>query len=196
MAEGATRQYRGISFKSEPRHRHDMRWGHVIVGRPVGHRRRDVHVGSKGVSWSDARALQTWVKAHQGHGGPRHPRAMRGTQRPLRNRPRYTCACFPLADPALEASVRALMREIRCVVCQTRSIDESDADIATNLRNIVREQLAPGKSAATIRDYGPRHLFATVCKRRVRRPPTAPPRSHLAHWRAIRWLHPSIALRC
>ena len=48
----------------------------------------------------------------------------------------------PLADPALEARARALMRDIRCVVCQSQSIDESDADIATNLRNIVREQLA------------------------------------------------------
>jgi cytochrome c-type biogenesis protein CcmH len=59
----------------------------------------------------------------------------------------------PLADPALEARARALMREIRCVVCQSQSIDESDADIATNLRNIVREQLAAGESEATIRDY-------------------------------------------
>jgi len=59
----------------------------------------------------------------------------------------------PLADPALEAGARALMREIRCVVCQSQSIDESNADIATNLRNIVREQLAAGKSAATIRGY-------------------------------------------
>lgn len=59
----------------------------------------------------------------------------------------------PLADPALEASARALMREIRCVVCQSQSIDESNADIATNLRNIVREQLAAGKSDAAIRDY-------------------------------------------
>ena len=59
----------------------------------------------------------------------------------------------PLADPALEARARALMREIRCVVCQSQSIDESNADIATNLRNIVREQLAAGKSAAAIRDY-------------------------------------------
>ncbi|HVZ01490.1 MAG TPA: cytochrome c-type biogenesis protein [Dongiaceae bacterium] len=59
----------------------------------------------------------------------------------------------PLADPALEARARALMREIRCVVCQSQSIDESDADIAANLRNIVREQIAAGKSEAEIRDY-------------------------------------------
>jgi len=59
----------------------------------------------------------------------------------------------PLSDPALEARARALMREIRCVVCQSQSIDESDADIAANLRNIVREQIAAGKSEAEIRDY-------------------------------------------
>ena len=45
------------------------------------------------------------------------------------------------------------MREIRCVVCQSQSIDESDADIAANLRNIVREQIAAGKSEGDIRDY-------------------------------------------
>ena len=59
----------------------------------------------------------------------------------------------PLGDPVLEARARALMREIRCVVCQSQSIDESNADIAANLRNLVREQMAAGKSDAMIRDY-------------------------------------------
>ena len=67
--------------------------------------------------------------------------------------PTIRTADQPLADPALEARARALMREIRCVVCQSQSIDESDADIAANLRNIVREQIAAGKSEAEIRDY-------------------------------------------
>jgi cytochrome c-type biogenesis protein CcmH len=67
--------------------------------------------------------------------------------------PTIRTADQPLADPALEAKARALMREIRCVVCQSQSIDESDADIAANLRNIVREQIAAGKSEAEIRDY-------------------------------------------
>jgi cytochrome c-type biogenesis protein CcmH len=67
--------------------------------------------------------------------------------------PTIRTADVPLADPALEARARALMREIRCVVCQSQSIDESDADIAANLRNIVREQIAAGKSEAEIRDY-------------------------------------------
>jgi cytochrome c-type biogenesis protein CcmH len=67
--------------------------------------------------------------------------------------PTIRTADQPLADPALEAKARMLMREIRCVVCQSQSIDESDADIAANLRNIVREQIAAGKSEAEIRDY-------------------------------------------
>ena len=67
--------------------------------------------------------------------------------------PTLKTADQPLGDPALEARARALMREIRCVVCQSQSIDESDADIAANLRNIVREQIAAGKSESEIRDY-------------------------------------------
>ena len=59
----------------------------------------------------------------------------------------------PLADPAQEAQARAFMREIRCVVCQSQSIDESDAEIAAQLRNAIREQMAAGKSEDEIRDY-------------------------------------------
>jgi cytochrome c-type biogenesis protein CcmH len=59
----------------------------------------------------------------------------------------------PFADPAKEAQARAFMREIRCVVCQSQSIDESDAEIAAQLRNAIREQMAAGKSEDEIRDY-------------------------------------------
>jgi cytochrome c-type biogenesis protein CcmH len=59
----------------------------------------------------------------------------------------------PLADPAQEAEARAFMREIRCVVCQSQSIDESDAEIAAQLRNAIREQMAAGKSPDEIRDF-------------------------------------------
>jgi cytochrome c-type biogenesis protein CcmH len=59
----------------------------------------------------------------------------------------------PLPDPAQEAQARAFMREIRCVVCQSQSIDESDAEIAAQLRNAIREQMAAGKSEDEIRDY-------------------------------------------
>jgi cytochrome c-type biogenesis protein CcmH len=59
----------------------------------------------------------------------------------------------PMADPAQEARARTFMREIRCVVCQSQSIDESDAEIAAQLRNAIREQMAAGKSEDEIRDY-------------------------------------------
>jgi cytochrome c-type biogenesis protein CcmH len=59
----------------------------------------------------------------------------------------------PLADPVKESAARAFMREIRCVVCQSQSIDESDAEIAAQLRNAIREQMAAGKSEDEIRDY-------------------------------------------
>ena len=51
-----------------------------------------------------------------------------------------------LADPALEARARDISRELRCVVCQNESIDESDADLAHDLRVLVRERLTAGDS--------------------------------------------------
>jgi cytochrome c-type biogenesis protein CcmH len=51
-----------------------------------------------------------------------------------------------LADPALEARARALSREIRCVVCQNESIHDSPADIARDLRRLVRERIVAGDS--------------------------------------------------
>ena len=49
-----------------------------------------------------------------------------------------------LPDPALEARARAITRELRCVVCQSESIDESNADIARDLRLLVRERITAG----------------------------------------------------
>ena len=54
-----------------------------------------------------------------------------------------------LADPALEARARALSKELRCMVCQNQSIDDSDAPLARDLRVLVRERLQAGDS-----DYG------------------------------------------
>lgn len=51
-----------------------------------------------------------------------------------------------LKDPALEARAREISRELRCVVCQNESIDESEADLAHDLRVLVRERLAAGDS--------------------------------------------------
>ena len=49
-----------------------------------------------------------------------------------------------LADPALEARAREVSRELRCVVCQNQSIDDSDATLARDLRILLRERIAAG----------------------------------------------------
>jgi cytochrome c-type biogenesis protein CcmH len=58
-----------------------------------------------------------------------------------------------LADPAKEARARALFRDVRCLVCQSESIDESDAELARDLRQLIRHQIADGRSDAEIRSY-------------------------------------------
>ena len=58
-----------------------------------------------------------------------------------------------LADPVLEQRARELSKELRCLVCQNQSIDDSDADLARDLRRIVREQLVAGQSDREIIDY-------------------------------------------
>ena len=58
-----------------------------------------------------------------------------------------------LADPALEARARVISKDLRCVVCQNQSIDDSDAPLARDLRIVVREQLTLGKSDAETMDY-------------------------------------------
>ena len=58
-----------------------------------------------------------------------------------------------LADPALEARARAIATELRCLVCQNQSIDDSDASLAKDLRVLVREKLKEGMSDAQVRDF-------------------------------------------
>jgi len=58
-----------------------------------------------------------------------------------------------LEDPELEARARALGRELRCVVCQNQSIDDSNADLAQDFRRIVRERVMAGETDAEIRRY-------------------------------------------
>ena len=55
-----------------------------------------------------------------------------------------------LADPALEQRARALSRQLRCMVCQNQSIDDSDAPLARDLRLLVRERLRAGDSDAQV----------------------------------------------
>jgi cytochrome c-type biogenesis protein CcmH len=58
-----------------------------------------------------------------------------------------------LKDAGLEARARAISSELRCLVCQNQSIDDSDASLAKDLRIIVRERLVAGDSDAAIKDY-------------------------------------------
>jgi cytochrome c-type biogenesis protein CcmH len=58
-----------------------------------------------------------------------------------------------LQDPALEHRARELSAELRCMVCQNQSIDDSDADLARDLRVLVRERLVAGDSDTQVLDY-------------------------------------------
>ena len=75
-----------------------------------------------------------------------------------------------LDDPALEARARALSQEIRCLVCQNESIDSSNADLARDLRIIVRERLVAGDSDQEVFDY----LVARYGDYVLLRPPVKP----------------------
>lgn len=72
------------------------------------------------------------------------------------------CLCAPalavqpdeiLKDPALEARARALSSELRCLVCQNQSIDDSDAPLAKDLRVLVRERIAAGESNEQVKSF-------------------------------------------
>lgn len=58
-----------------------------------------------------------------------------------------------LADPAQESRARHLFQEIRCLVCQNESIDDSEADLAEDLRRVVRDQIGAGRSDADVRRF-------------------------------------------
>jgi cytochrome c-type biogenesis protein CcmH len=70
--------------------------------------------------------------------------------------PRVALAVQPdeiLADPALEGRARTLSKELRCMVCQNQSIDDSDAPLARDLRLLVRERLQQGDSDRQVIDF-------------------------------------------
>ena len=58
-----------------------------------------------------------------------------------------------MSDPAKESRARELSRELRCMVCQNQSIDDSDAPLARDLRLLVRERIASGDSDAQVIDF-------------------------------------------
>lgn len=59
----------------------------------------------------------------------------------------------PAADSALEAATRELASQIRCVVCQGLSIQDSPSDLAKEMKQIIREQLAAGRSPEEVKAY-------------------------------------------
>jgi cytochrome c-type biogenesis protein CcmH len=88
-----------------------------------------------------------------------------------------------LADPKLEARARAIASELRCLVCQNQSIDDSDAPLAKDLRLIVREKLKEGASDADVRAF----VVARYGDFVLLRPPVKPETLLL-------WAAPAIAL--
>jgi cytochrome c-type biogenesis protein CcmH len=58
-----------------------------------------------------------------------------------------------LADPALEARARAISSELRCLVCQNQNIEDSDADLAHELRVLVRERVSAGDTDSEVKQF-------------------------------------------
>lgn len=58
-----------------------------------------------------------------------------------------------LTDPAQEARARELFREVRCLVCQNESIDDSNAELAADLRRLVRDEIKAGRTDSQVRDH-------------------------------------------
>jgi len=75
-----------------------------------------------------------------------------------------------LADPALEARARALGSELRCLVCQNQSIDDSNADLAHDLRVLIRERLMAGDTDPQVLQFMVRRYGDFI----LLRPPVKP----------------------
>ena len=88
-----------------------------------------------------------------------------------------------LKDPKLEARAKAVSRELRCVVCQNQSIDDSEAPLAHDLRVILRERIAAGDTDAQAKAY----LVARYGSFVLLKPPFEP-----ATWAL--WLGPLLVL--
>jgi len=88
-----------------------------------------------------------------------------------------------MGDPAKEARARDLSRELRCMVCQNQSIDDSEAPLARDLRLLVRERIAAGDSDTQVMDF----LVARYGEFVLLKPPFNP---HTL----LLWLLPPLAL--
>jgi cytochrome c-type biogenesis protein CcmH len=88
-----------------------------------------------------------------------------------------------LPDPAQEARAREIFREVRCLVCQNESIDDSEAALAGDLRSVVRDQVKQGRSDKQIRAF----LVERYGEFVLLKPPFSP-------GNALLWATPGIAL--
>ena len=69
------------------------------------------------------------------------------------NLPPARYANMQLADPAKEAQARNLMETLRCLVCQGQSIADSDAEMAGDMRALVRQRIAAGEAPSDVREW-------------------------------------------
>jgi cytochrome c-type biogenesis protein CcmH len=88
-----------------------------------------------------------------------------------------------LPNPAQEARARALFQQLRCVVCQNESIDDSEADLASDLRRAVRNQIAAGRTDDQVRAF----LVQRYGEFILLQPPLSP-------GNAVLWLTPMVLL--
>ena len=70
-----------------------------------------------------------------------------------RAQPGTISAIETFSDPAMEARARNLQRQLRCLVCQGESVDDSNSDFSADVRHLVRQQMAAGKSDSQIQDF-------------------------------------------
>jgi len=70
-----------------------------------------------------------------------------------RAQPPHNTEVETFSNPALESRARHLQRQLRCLVCQGESIDESNSDFSADIRHLVRQQIAAGKSDQQIQDF-------------------------------------------
>ena len=71
----------------------------------------------------------------------------------LAQQPEESTYVPPLADAGLEARAKSLQRELRCLVCQGQSIDESNSPLAADLRRLIRQQIQGGQSDDDIKNF-------------------------------------------
>ena len=72
---------------------------------------------------------------------------------PAVSQPSRTFAVETFSNSTLEARARHLQRQLRCLVCQGESVDESNSDFSADIRHLVRQQIADGKSDQQIQDF-------------------------------------------